>query len=56
MIRILIILIMFGCIVLNISLRITKNRKFKKVYKTPILSSLKGKDFSNYMKNITRDL
>lgn len=56
MIRILIILIMFGCTVLNILLRITKNKKSKKVYKTPKLSSLKGKDFSNYIENLIKDL
>jgi len=56
MIRILIILIMFGCTVLNISLRIRKNRKSKKVYRTPKLSSLKGKSFSNYIENLIKDL
>jgi hypothetical protein len=50
MIRILIMLVMFGCTVLNIK------SKFKKVYKTPKLSSLKGKKFSNYIDNITKDL
>ena len=54
MIRILIILIMFGCTVLNILFRITKNRKSKKV--TPKLSSLKGKNFSNYIENLIKDL
>lgn len=56
MIKILIILIMFDCTVLNISLRITKNRKARKEYRTPKLSSLKGKDFSNYIENLTKGL
>lgn len=58
MIKILIMLVMLGCIVLNIKSRFNKNRKSKrnKIYKTPKLASLKGKDFSNYIDNITKDL
>ena len=58
MIKILIMLVVFGCTVLNIKSRFNKKKKKKrnKVYKTPKLSSLKGKDFSNYIDNITKDL
>lgn len=58
MIKILIMLVVFGCTVLSIKSRFNKNRKSKrnKVYKIPKLSSLKGKDFSNYIDNITKDL
>ena len=51
MIKILIVLLVFGCTVFCINKK-TKN----KFYKTPKLSSLKGKDFSNYIDNITKDL
>lgn len=58
MIKILIMLVVFGCTVLNIMSRFNKKQKSKKnkVYKTPKLSSLKGKEFSNYIDNITKDL
>lgn len=58
MIKILIVLVVFGCTVLNIMSRFNKKKKSKKnkVYKTPKLSSLKGKEFSNYIDNITKDL
>lgn len=58
MIKILIVLVVFGCTVLSIKSILNKNKKAEKnkFYKTPKLSSLKGKDFSNYINNITKDL
>ena len=60
MIEILIMLVMFGCFVF-IAILFKQNRKLKRkkqkqVYKTPKLSSLKGKKFSDYIDNITKDL
>lgn len=54
MIKILIMLVLFGCAVLNIKSRFSKSLKVKN--KTPKLSSLKGQSFSNYIDNITKDL
>lgn len=58
MIKILIMLVLFGCAILNIKSRFSKSLKVKKnqIYKTPKLSSLKGQSFSNYIDNITKDL
>lgn len=60
MIKILIVLIMFGCFVFSAIVfkqnRKSKRKKQKQVYKTPKLSSLKGKKFSDYIDNITKDL
>lgn len=58
MIKILIMLVLFGCTILNIKSKFNKRLKVKKnkVYKTPKLSSLKGKNFSDYIDNITKGL
>lgn len=55
MMKILLILLVFGCTVFCIKSIFNKKTK-NKFYKTPKLSSLKGKDFSNYIDNITKDL
>ena len=49
-------LVMFGCTVLNI-IFILKKQKSKEYseYKTPKLSSLKGKEFSDYIDNLIKD-
>lgn len=51
---------MFGCFVFSAVVfkqnRKSKRKKQKQVYKTPKLSSLKGKKFSDYIDNITKDL
>ena len=61
--KILIILLMFGCIALGIlaivnTIRLNKLKKKakKKLYHTPKLSELHGKDFSDYIDYLTRDL
>ena len=54
MIKILIIVVMLGCIALNIFYYIKKNKKQK--YRTPKLSSLKGKKFKEYIDDLTKDL
>ncbi len=58
MIKILIMLVLFGCTILNIKSKFNKILKVKKnkVYKTPKLSSLKGKNFSDYIDNIIKGL
>lgn len=58
MIRIIIELIMFGCTVFTIIhiIKKIKARKQKQNKKTPKLSELKGKEFSNYMDDLTKDL
>lgn len=60
MIKILIVLVMFGCFAFIIRLfnknKKTKRKKQKQVYKTPKLSNLKGQEFSNYINNITKEL
>ena len=55
MIKILIIVVMLGCIALNIFYYIKKNKK-QKYYRTPKLSSLKGKKFKEYIDDLTKDL
>lgn len=54
---------MFGCIALGIlaivnTIRLNKLKKKakKKLYHTPKLSELHGKDFSDYIDYLTRDL
>ena len=61
--KILIILLMFGCIALSIlaiinTIRLKKLQKKSKTkfYRTPKLSELHEKDFSNYIDYLTRDL
>ena len=56
MIKILIIVVMFGCIVLNTFYYIKKKYKKQTYYKTPKLSSLKGKKFKEYIDDLTKDL
>lgn len=59
MIKFLIALIVLGCIVLCIKIisnKKIKNKSKKKYYKTPKLSSLKGKDFKKYIDDLTKDL
>lgn len=58
MIRIIIELIMFGCTIftiIHIIQKIKENKK-KKYKKTPKLSELKGKDFTKYIDDLTKDL
>ncbi len=61
--KILILLLMFGCIALGIlaiantiQLHKLKKKSKNKFYKTPKLSDLHRKDFSNYIDYLTRDL
>jgi len=58
MIRIVIELIMFGCTVFTIIhiIQIFKAKKQKKYKRTPKLSELKGKDFTKYIDDLTKDL
>lgn len=61
--KILLILLLFGCaslvifaIVNTIRLNRLKKKSKKKVYHTPKLSELHGKEFSDYIDYLTRDL
>ncbi len=61
--KILIILLMLGCIALSIlatintiKLRKLQKKSKTKFYHTPKLSELHGKDFSDYIDYLTRDL
>ncbi len=61
--KILLILLMFGCASLGIlaiinTMRLNKlkRRSKKKLYRTPKLSELHGKEFSDYIDYLTRDL
>lgn len=61
--KILVILLMFGCTVLSIlaiinkiRLRQIKKNNKKLIYHTPKLSDLHGKDFSNYIDDLTKNL
>lgn len=57
MIKVLIILLVFGFTVLNTILRIRNKSKVKsKKNITPKLSDLHGKEFSDYIDNLRRDL
>ena len=58
MIRIIVELIMFGCTIFTIihiiqKIRVKKQSKNKK---TPKLSELKGKEFTKYIDDLTKDL
>ena len=61
--KILLILLMFGCaslgilaIINTIRLNKLKRKSKKKLYRTPKLSELHGKEFSDYIDYLTRDL
>ncbi len=61
--KILLILLMFGCASLGIlaiinTMRLNKlkRKSKKKLYRTPKLSELHGKEFSDYIDYLTRDL
>lgn len=58
MIRFLIELIMFGCTIFTIIhfIQKFKQKKQAKYKKTPKLSELKGKEFSKYIDDLTKDL
>lgn len=59
MIKFLIVLIVLGLIAFCIKLILNKKNKTKKkakYHKTPKLSSLKGKDFKEYIDDLTKDL
>lgn len=59
--KILVILLMFGCFALSIlaivnTIHLKKLKNKSKTYHTPKLSELHGKDFSDYMDYLIRDL
>lgn len=61
--KILLILLMFGCeslgilaIINTMRLNKLKRKSKKKLYRTPKLSELHGKEFSDYIDYLTRDL
>lgn len=61
--KILVVLLMFGCtflgilgIVNTIRLKKIKKKTQKRFYQTPKLSELHGKAFAEYMDYLTRDL
>lgn len=58
MIRILIELIMFSCTIFTIIhiIKTLKSKKKTKRNKTPKLSELKGKEFTKYIDDLTKDL
>lgn len=62
MIKFLIILLMFGCtafitiLIFKYSIKSKKNKKKQGTNKIPKLSSLKGKEFSKYIDDLTKDL
>lgn len=59
MIKFIIVLIVLGLIAFCIRLILNKKKKTKKkskYRKTPKLSSLKGKDFKDYIDDLTKDL
>lgn len=59
MIKFFIVLIVLGLIVFCIKIILNKKKKTKqkpKYRKTPKLSSLKGKEFKDYIDDLTKDL
>lgn len=63
MIKVLLILLLFGCVGLfslaiinTVRLNLLKRKCKGKIYHTPKLSELHGKNFANYMDYLTRDL
>ena len=63
MIRIIILLLIIGCIALSImaiinTLRLhqLREKNKRKFYRTPKLSDLHGKEFSDYIDDLTREL
>ena len=61
--KILLIILLFGCATLSVlaiintmRLNLLKKKHKKMTYHTPRLSSLHGKEFSDYIDYLTRDL
>lgn len=61
--KVLLIILLFGCMALGfvaivntIRLNRLKTKSKRKMFRTPKLSELHGKDFSDYIDYLTRDL